>query len=371
MKIKKLSFYSYRNLVDGEIDFCDDVNVFIGDNAQGKTNLLEAMWLCTGMRSFRGSKDSETVAFGKGKMKISVDFYSKGREQSVDFIIDRTERSKKLYLNGIAADVSRIAEVYTAVVFSPQNLSVITGGPIERRRFVDTALCQLKPGSVRLITEYQRALFQRNTVLKEAAITENLNEMLDIFEEAIARLGAELMFQRYKYLSLIKGAAEDFFSGLTMGNEKLELEYTGGECSDKQAVYGRLLSDLKESRKNDIRMGYTSVGPHRDDISVIINGLEAKVYGSQGQKRSCALALKLAEAKILEDFSGEKPAILLDDVMSELDHSRQKYILSRLYSWQVFITGCDRSIVKNGEDGEKSKFFSISGGKTENVSSFE
>ena len=140
MKIKKLSFYSYRNLVDGEIDFCDDVNVFIGDNAQGKTNLLEAMWLCTGMRSFRGSKDSETVAFGKDKMKISVDFYSKGREQSVDFIIDRIEETKKLYLNGISADVSRIAEVYTAVVFSPQNLSVITGGPSAGRKFVVTTL---------------------------------------------------------------------------------------------------------------------------------------------------------------------------------------------------------------------------------------
>lgn len=350
MKIKSIKLENYRNIENLRADF-DDVNIIWGENAQGKTNLIEAIYLFTGAKSFRGAKDSQLISFGKESSKLFIEFNGNEREQNAEIQI----KNKRIAsLNGIKKkSAALLGEEIKAVVFSPVHLSMVKDGPSERRRFVDSALCQLKANYRRLMQDYSRALIQRNTLLKDLAKNPELDGMLYIWNSNLARTGAKIVYQRLKYIEAVKPYVKQIYSGISNGSEEIDLNYIGADefNADTQEIEQKLIKVFNENKTADIVNKTTTKGPHRDDIEILINSSSARTYGSQGQQRSCVLALKLAEASLLKEMTGIEPIALLDDVMSELDEKRQDYILNHIKDWQVFITCCDKETIlrlKNG-----------------------
>lgn len=351
MKIKTLSLENYRNIENLKVEF-DNVNIIWGENAQGKTNLIEGLYLFSGAKSFRGVKDSQLVKFNCSNSRLKIEFESNNRVQNAEILID-TKRSASL--NGIKKNSpARLGEEIKAVVFSPVHLSMVKDGPVERRKFVDTALCQLKSNYRNLLKEYNRALSQRNTLLKDISKNPQLEDMLYIWNKNLAKSGAKIIYQRLKYIEALTPFVKDIFFGISGGNENIDLKYLGaGDFQiDLEQIEKTLLHAMNESKATDIITKNTTKGPHRDDIEILINGKSAKIYGSQGQQRSCVLALKLAEASLLKQMTDIEPIALLDDVMSELDEKRQDYILNHIKNWQVFITCCDKEAILKLKDGK-------------------
>ena len=343
MRVTELTFEGFRNLHPGRWNPDEGVNILYGDNAQGKTNLLEACWLFTGGRSFRGAKDAEMVAFGADAAKLTLAFEAGGREQDASITI-RQRRS--VSLNGVSlTSASKLAGTFCGVVFSPAHLSLIKDGPDGRRRFIDGAYCQLKPAYIGALTEYQKALTQRNAYLKQCkdmGICDS--NLLDLWDHTLAAAGARLTLARLHYIRRLDPIACEIYHGLSSGREMLSLRWdtpiAEGTLPEMAAQW---LEAYRQARRADLAVGFSTVGPHREDLQVLIEGKEARNYASQGQQRSAVLALKLAEATLLQEVTGEKPVAFLDDVMSELDTSRQDYILNHIEGWQVFITCCEPS----------------------------
>ncbi|MCR5206893.1 MAG: DNA replication/repair protein RecF [Eubacterium sp.] len=351
MKIKSIHLESFRNFDTFDAEF-DDVNIIWGENAQGKTNLIEAVYLFTGAKSFRGAKDRELVKIGREKSRLSLTFESSEREQTAE--IELSNR-RSVTLNGVKKkSAAELGEEIKAVIFSPVHLIMIKDGPKERRRFIDGALCQLKSNYAKLLKEYSRALDQRNSLLKDIYRHPELNDMLYIWNKNLAIIGAKIIYQRIKYIEALSPYVNDIFLGISSNREKIEIKYSGCEefTADIKDTEKKLLKAFNDSYQTDVLNRTTSKGPHRDDIEILINSNSARIYGSQGQQRSCVLALKLAEAALLEEMTGIKPVALLDDVMSELDESRQDYILNHINSQQIFITCCDKETVLRLKKGK-------------------
>ncbi|QEY35202.1 DNA replication/repair protein RecF [Caproiciproducens galactitolivorans] len=342
MIIRRLDFENYRNLKAGQMEPHAGVNLISGPNAQGKTNLLEAIWLFTGGRSFRGAKDADLVLRGERRAEVNIGFFCEEREQTAQIAILNGRRNA--VLNGVPLKrASGLIGRFFAVLFSPEHLSLVREGPSFRRNFIDAALCQVKPGYAALLSRYNRTLVQRNALLKEIPRHSALLDTLDVWDERLAALGESVMKGRAGYLEKIRGPAQKIYAGISQNKENIQLEYQKSAEDLKQALYA--------SRRDDIATGHTNFGPHRDDMEITIDSLSARTFGSQGQKRSVVLALKLAEAELLFRETGERPVILLDDVMSELDSGRQDYLLNHLTDCQVFITCCEPDAVKQLRDG--------------------
>ncbi len=351
MIIKNIKLSGFRNLINCELNPCEEINIICGDNAQGKTNIIEAIWLLTGAKSFRNIKDTELINFNKKEAIIEALFSSAGIENNLKIKIDD---KRNFYLNGKKRrQISEIAGNFCAVVFSPSDLNIINDSPSIRRKFIDTAVCQLYPKYVEILKYYNRAVTQRNNVLKDCIRDASLKILLEDFEKSIVFYGEKIISYRKRYIERLNEFAPKIYSELSGDKEFFEIEYL---CSYKE----NLLEELLFKRGEDILRGFTSIGPHRDDISFKINGFSSKEFSSQGQKRSICLALKLAEAKIIEGIIGEKPVTLLDDVMSELDKKRQNYILNHIKDRQVFITCCDET---NFNELEKGKVFYVENGR--------
>lgn len=362
MKLDGLKLLNYRNISNLNINPCSEINIIYGENAQGKTNILEAIWMLSGSKSFRGAKDCELVKFGSDKACIESEFMAQGREQTIKIDI---ESNRTAMLNGVNINpISLLCENFQAIVFSPNHLTLITDGPQARRKFIDNAISQIIPRYSAVIKEYNRALKQRNAVLRDIRWHSELLDMIDAFEDRISHYGAKIMRLRDKYISKLSKYAEEIYDGISGKIEKIYIKYSPQtvceDLSSENDIYIKLRKSFKNSRDEDINNGTTSVGPHRDDISIDINELSARIYGSQGQQRSAAIALKLAEASIIKEAFGEQPIALLDDVMSELDENRQDYILNHIKDWQVFITCCDLSQVLRMSEGNRYK---IQGGR--------
>lgn len=345
MTINRLEFCGFRNLEKGALCPAKDINIIYGKNAQGKTNLLEAMWLFTGSRSFRGTRDADTIAFGRENAELGIKFTAGDREQEAKLFI---EKKRSAFLGGIPlVSPRKLSEHFHAVVFSPVHLTLIKGSPEERRNFLDAAYCQLRPGYYKILADYHRALAQRNALLKSireggpAASIEEWNENL-------AGSGARIFAARTAYIRRLNAVARDIYSGISGGCETICFGYdslAGDENTSADTAYKNLGALLRQRTDTDIAAGFTTAGPHRDDLSVSIEGKPARLFASQGQQRSAVLALKLAEASVLKEETGEMPAALLDDVLSELDTGRQNYVLNHINGWQVFLTCCDPSPV--------------------------
>ena len=347
MILKSLECENYRNLWHTVINPDEGINVICGENAQGKTNILECIWLFTGGRSFRGAKENELIRFGEKYSRIKIEFFSEERDQTLEFMIQNGKR--KAVLNDVPKQyLSQIIGKFCAVVFSPNHLSLIKDGPEERRGFIDGALCQIKPSYAVTVTRYRRILNERNALLKDIPRQRELEDTLEVWDRRLASEGAAAAAERIKYMNKLIPTAFAFYDGISGGREKLELQYKmnfgGTEDMSVPELEEALYNSLRKRRSDDIYCGYTTAGIHRDDIIVRINGKDSRAYGSQGQQRSAVLALKLAEAATLGREKGESPIILLDDVLSELDPSRQDYLLRRLSGMQVFITCCEQTV---------------------------
>lgn len=360
MKINSISLENYRNIEKLSLDF-DNVNIIYGENAQGKTNLLEAVYLFTGAKSFRGVKDKELIKFDCEQSRLKIDFTNKNREQTAEIFIK--ERRSAL-LNGVKKKSPvLLGEELKAVIFSPVHLSMIKDGPGERRKFIDNALSQIKLGYRKVLKEYNRVLIHRNTILKDMAFDESLKNMLYVWDAGFAKYGAKVIYQRQKYIEALTPYVKEIFSGLSNGREEIDIKFKGDfvyENLTVKEIEEKLLIVLDNYRSADILNRVTTLGPHRDDLEILINGRSARKYGSQGQQRSCVLALKLAEASLLREKTQDEPVALLDDVMSELDEGRQDYILNHIKDWQVFITCCDANTILRLKQG---KTFHIENGK--------
>ena len=344
MWVKSLKLQNFRNFESVFLENFEERNVIYGENAQGKTNLLEAIWLFTGAKSFRGAKDEAFVRFGTDGAKIEITFLADGIENEAILGI---KEHRVAELNGIKCKTpAALAGSFSAVVFSPADLSLVEDGPAVRRRFLDIAIGSLSPAYIAVLHNYVKALTQRNKIIKEYKYDASLTVMLDVFEEELAASGAKLIASRKKFCESIKEYLPKVYEGISCGKERLEADYVCGCRGD----------DLKErllyARKDDMLTGATSVGPHRDDLSFSINGISARNYGSQGQKRSAALAVKLAQAEVIREKRGELPVFLLDDVMSELDPGRQNYILNHIKGIQSFLTCCDPTDIQNLKEGK-------------------
>lgn len=343
--VRKLEFEGFRNLHSGQWIPSEGVNILYGDNAQGKTNLLEACWLFTGARSFRGAKEREMIGFDATRATLLMDFLAEEREQQACISI---EQRRTATLNGVKlSSAARLAGHFCGMVFSPTHLSLLKDGPEGRRRFVDSAYCQLRPSYIASMAEFNKILAQRNAFLKQWQETHNgSDEMLEIWNHSLAAAGARLTVARQHYIDRLQPIAQEIYGGLSGGREQLTLGWESPvwEPSATTAeIAARWMTAFGLASRADRAAGFTTVGPHREDMTILLDGNPARVFGSQGQQRSVVLALKLAEATLLEEVIGEPPVAFLDDVMSELDVSRQDYILNHIHRWQVFITCCEPS----------------------------
>ena len=361
MHINEIKIEDFRNIDFIGIFPHKEINVIYGQNGQGKTNLLEAIWLFTGCKSFRNSKDSELIQFNEQNAKISMSFTTESRENNAEIFIDK---KRNAVLNGITLTSPReMIGKYYAVVFSPVHLSLIKDGPVNRRKFIDTAISQIDNIYAKKLTYFNHLIQQKNAVLKNAVENPSLLDTLDIWDEKIALAGADIICDRIDYIKKLQVKASDIYSGISGEKEELSIKYLSNihyESEEKQDIAKIYFNNLIKNRPNDLYLKNTTSGPHRDDIEILINKISARKFGSQGQQRSASLALKLSEAEIIKDYKGEQPVILLDDVMSELDITRQNYILNKMTDKQVFITCCEKETVNRLCAG---KIFKIENGK--------
>ena len=363
MHLCELSLTGFRNYEELEFTAEPGVNLILGDNAQGKTNLLEALWLFCGGHSFRSAKDSEVIKWEKDFARLEMRFSGQEREQTAKLVFFGNK--KQVEINGVEKkSSSALIEKFCAVVFSPEHLSLIKRGPSERRKFIDSAICREKLQNAVILSKFNRVLVQRNSLLKDIYRRPSLEETLSIWDEPLIKNGALLIKKRLDYVRMLSERASVYHDGISKNSEKLTIKYiSSAEIEDSDSVEviaEKLRKKLLDNRKDDIRTGVTNHGPHRDDIEIMINGKNAKSFASQGQQRSAVLSLKLAEASVLKERMGEEPVILLDDVLSELDSKRQDFLLNELTDCQVFITCCEKS---NKEQLRQGKIFQLKNGE--------
>ncbi|MBP1573563.1 MAG: DNA replication/repair protein RecF [Oscillospiraceae bacterium] len=367
MKITKLKVDGFKNLTGVEINPHEYTNILFGKNAQGKTNLIESIWLMSGARSFRSTKDKDLIKIGQDVMNIELSYSDKRRNQQIKVSVSRQNiRDKKITLNGV--DVKNMSGLFgniSCVVFTPEDLEISKGSPDIRRDFVDLSISQIKNSYADIANRYAETLHQRNAVLKNIVYDNAGQELLQIYDSSLASMGCYITSIRYKYIKKLSAVANELYRKISGGKEELTLSYVStvfpqleGKTGTLTDVSNEYVEALRACRENDIRSGFTTVGVHRDDIIARINGLIARDYASQGQHRSIALCLKLAQAYILAQEQSDSPIILLDDILSELDKERQNFVLSQIENMQVFITCCDNIPLLG-----VGRVFEIEGGK--------
>ena len=360
MKITSLSCSGFKNLKDIDITPHERLNILMGENAQGKTNLIEAVWLCTGVRSFRSTKDKDMIALGGERADISLSFENDFREQKIDISLLRQDiKNKRVTLNGVKLPLlSKLFGKLRCVVFTPEDLSLSKGSPDNRRQFCDLCISQIKSTYASVVNRYNSILEQRNTLLKNIAFGRSDKDELEVWDIQLAKLGAYISMMRYNYAKKLDTYAARLFDDISKGREKLSLSYQStvfDELEGRTDYIGDLMPEylrkLESSRSDDIKLGFTTKGIHRDDLVGHINGVSIREFASQGQHRSTALVLKLSQAYILTEETDDPPVILLDDVMSELDRSRQEFVINKISDMQVFITCCDMNELIGSSDG--------------------
>lgn len=344
MKVNALEFVNYRNLSDNRIEPSEKVNVIYGNNAQGKTNLLEAIWLFSGGHSFRGAKEAELINFNNNKARLYMEFFSGLRNQKAEILYQNAK--KEVIINNVKkSSAAYLSQHFSAVVFSPEHLTLVKNGPSLRRKFIDGSICQQDLRYAVRLNKYNQTLHQRNALLKEISKHKELKDTLEIWDDVLIDTGADIIIKRLEFLNNLKNEAKELHFGISSGKEELELKYISSvvkeENLNKAQIKELLLKEFKKFRREDIFQGVTNAGPHRDDLEFYINSKSARRFGSQGQQRSIVLSLKLSEARLMSEAFNEPPVVLLDDVMSELDIKRQDFLLKNTEENQVFITCCE------------------------------
>ena len=361
MFIKRLQMLNYRNYNALDIELCPNVNVFMGDNAQGKTNILEAIYYCAFAKSHRTSKDKELINWNGEHAFISVDVGRERLDKRIDISILK-DGKKSIRINKIK--IKKIGELFgnfNVVMFSPEDLRIIKDSPGVRRKFIDMELCQLNPKYYYNLVQYNKVLNERNILLRNRNTS---SEMLEIYDMQLVEFGYNIIRDRIKYIESLNKYAEKIHSDITSGKEKINFKYIS-TIKDLENIKENFYTLLEKNRSKDCDRGITSIGPHRDDFFVYINDIDTKSYGSQGQQRTAVLTMKFSSLEIIKELTGEFPVLLLDDVLSELDFNRKKYILSTIGQIQIIITCTGIEDLYEYLD-EKAKVFKVKNGEIVN-----
>ena len=347
MRLCNIRLRDYRNYEELSLEFEPGVNLIVGDNAQGKTNLLEAIAYLGSGKSFRAQKTGEMIRFGADFADISGDIFSQERQQSLRWVLFSGSRPRQLYRNGAKKRTAGdICGVLSTVLFCPEDLMVLKTGAAPRRRLGDHALCQLRPNYDAALTEYNRILEQKNRILKDRHENPALLEILPEYNARLCQVGALLISYRARFYDSLGKAAAVYHGNFSGGAEDFSLQYrTVSTVKDPfapvQELTQALLEHLESHYRAELESAQCLTGPHKDDFDVDLNGISLKAYGSQGQTRTAAISLKLAQRELMGREAGEEPVLLLDDVLSELDPGRQDFVLNQITSGQVFITCCE------------------------------
>lgn len=358
MFIKRLQMLNYRNYNVLDISLGPHVNVFMGDNAQGKTNILEGIYYCAFARSHRTSKDRELINWNADNALLSVSVGRERLDKRIDISILK-DGKKAIQINKIK--IKKIGELFgnfNVVMFSPEDLKIIKDSPGVRRKFIDMELCQLNPKYYYNLVQYNKVLNERNSILRNKNISKDI---LDVYDMQLAEFGYNIIIDRLEYIKKLNKYSEKIHSDITSGKEKIEFKYTS-TIKDLENIKESFYSLLEKNRARDCERGITSIGSHRDDFVVLINDIDTKSYGSQGQQRTAVLTIKFASLKIIKELTGEHPVLLLDDVLSELDFSRKRYILSTIGDIQTIITCTGIEDLYEYLD-DKSKVFKVKDGE--------
>ena len=340
MWINNIKLSNFRNYNKKEINLNENINVFFGENAQGKTNIIESIFLSSIGKSFRTNKEKELIKFNEEKALVEINFQKSDREGNIKIEIGD---KKQIYLNGIKLKkLSELLGNINVVIFTPDDINILKGGPQNRRRFLDIMISQLKPNYMYTLNLYLKTLEQRNNYLRQIKIENKDENLLDIWDEKLAEYAVIIYNYRVEFINKIKNKIENIHKDITQNKENIKIEYIS-ECKEKE----EFLNLLKQRRKLDIIKGFTTKGIHRDDFMIYINEKEVSTYGSQGQHRTAILSLKLSELKVIYDEIGEYPILLLDDFMSELDESRRKSFLENIENIQVIITCTEKIMLEN------------------------
>lgn len=324
---------NFRNYIDQTICFHPKVNIIRGNNAQGKTNILEGLYIMSLGKSFRTNKDSEMIGFNADYCSVKSTYIKDETERNIEIILSKI--GKSLIIDGYKAKKSSelIDNVYI-VAFTPEDMKIVKDEPERRRRFMDRELCQLKPVYYSNLQKYKKALIQRNALLKQGDYDEGL---MEVWENNLVEYGSKIIIERAEFIDKIKDISKTIHEKITEGREELKLSYDASISGDKEVKY-EFQRIIRNERKRDTYRGSTGSGPHRDDIIITIDDMDVRNFGSQGQQRTAALSLKLAEVLLIKEDKKVSPVLLLDDVLSELDEKRQEFLLKSFSDVQLFIT---------------------------------
>lgn len=355
MYAKRASVKNFRNIKEAEVDFCPGVNVLVGENAQGKTNLLEAIFFASVGRSFRAANIGEMISFGEKNAEISIDYKRDERDRDDNLTIKLfTDKKKIVEKNNLRVErMSDIVGSFRAVLFCPEHLSLIKDGPAERRNYLDIAISRISPKYIHSLQRYSYFLKQRNALIKTAYSNRAaFDATVELWSEKMAEEAALISRMRLEFVRRVSGLVENYFLEMTGEREHTEFIYKGNASLDEEkyfyadAVKAKYLELLMSSHDREIALGATQYGIHKDDTDIKINGKSARIYASQGQQRSLALAMKLAEGEICREEFGDYPVFLFDDVLSELDETRRDYMVLHSANKQVIISTCESEFIK-------------------------
>lgn len=364
--IEKILLKNFRNYDCEAINFSKDLNIIYGQNAQGKTNIIEAVFLCASGRSHRTSKDAELVNIKNSGFSILLELQKNEGNKTIGI---EYERGKKKVIKINEIPVKKIGNLMgnlLAVIFSPEDILIIKEGPSQRRRFIDITLCQLKPSYFYDLQQYNKTLLQRNTLLKEIQHQRNLMDTLEVWDYKLAELSSRIMLIRDQFIKRLCEISKNIHLKLTDNIENMQIKYSPSvkvnELSDVNDLKEELVRQIYKVRAYELKRCTTLIGPHRDDYEIVLNDMNLKMFGSQGQQRTAVLSLKLAQIEIIRNETGENPVLLLDDVMSELDFSRREFLLDNIKNIQTFITCTDKELFENRNFGDNS-YIRVQNGK--------
>ena len=353
MKLQSLQLYDFRNYEAASVSFHPGVNLIVGENAQGKTNLLEAVFYLSTGKSFRTARNQELIRFDAEFADLKCSLFSGGREQSLRAVLFSGRKPRQLYIGGVKQrSAAGLSGVLTTVLFCPDDLLLLKNGSAGRRRILDTALCQLRPGYAQALTEYQKLYDSKSRILKDYHEAPSLLEPLPEFNYRMAQVGAILISYRARFLRELSRQARLYHAEFSGGREALSLVYqtvstVTDPFAEKKIIFQQLLDHQQTHYRAELDSGQCLSGPHKDDFETLLGELSVKAYGSQGQTRTAAISLKLAERELFRADTGEEPVLLLDDVLSELDAKRQDFVLNQIRSGQVLITCCEPERITN------------------------
>lgn len=371
MIVNKIIIKNYRNFIEAEADLNRSLNIFIGDNGQGKTNLMESIYIASIGRTFRLNSENELINFFENKSSVEIHLIKNNYKVKIEIILEKNKK-KTVFINGVKLDkTSEMIGVLNNVIFTPDDMKIIKGSPVERRKFVNIDISQIKPKYKYLLNKYKKVTTERNLILKNYYTKYENKDIINIWDDYLVNIGTEISIYRNDYIHKLKSYATDIYSNISGNKEKFEIIYysnIGLIDNDKDEIKKLFHEKIKNNFNNEVLRGTCLYGPHKDDILIKINDKECKYFGSQGQQRSAILALKLAEIEIIKEEVGEYPVLLLDDVLSELDNKRKNYLIEHIKGIQTIITSTDDHDLNILTKNFNKKNFYINEGKIKSIS---